>query len=260
MSARAEMRAARTAATALLAALALSFTLAGCAAVPTGESNPVQTGNPSRETHQIIKPFRVNAPDGFDPSMAPSYVGEPSAEVNGGWPFFDAEQLVSLAPLELYSDLDQYGRCGPAVALIGPETLPKEERGPIGEVRPSGWQIAKYDWIDGKYLYNRCHLIGYQLAGENANEKNLITGTRSMNVLGMQPYENKVAWYVKDTGNHVLYRVTPYFEGRNPIADGVLMEAQSIEDGGQGIRFCIWCFNEEPGVQIDRSTGTSSAT
>ena len=135
--------------------------------------------------------------------------------------------------------------------------MPTEKRGNIGQVKPSGWQTVKYDFVDGKYLYNRCHLIGYQLTAENANKKNLITGTRSMNVDGMLPFENMVADYIKETKNHVLYRVTPIFIGDNLVASGVLMEAQSVEDEGEGILFNVFVYNVQPGVAIDYETGES---
>ena len=135
--------------------------------------------------------------------------------------------------------------------------MPTEDRGEIGSVKPSGWQSVKYDIIDGKYLYNRCHLIGYQLTAENANEKNLITGTRYLNIEGMLPFENMVADYVKETGNHVMYRVTPIFEGDNLVASGVLMEGKSVEDDGEGILYCVYCYNVQPGISIDYATGAS---
>lgn len=188
----------------------------------------------------------------------PPYANSPSVEVNENVPFFSNDEL-DLSPLEEYSDLDALGRCGTAVALVGPETMPTERRESIGMVKPSGWRITEYDWIDGGYLFNRCHLIAYSLAGENDNQLNLITGTRSMNTQGMLPYEERVASYVDRTHNHVLYRVTPVFEGDNLVASGVLMEAQSIEDSGKGVRFCVWCHNVEPGVVIDYATGDSRA-
>ena len=162
-------------------------------------------------------------------------------------PTFTAEQQKATA-FEQYSELDALGRCGPAFACVGKELMPTKERGAIGAVKPSGWQIAKYDFVDGKYLYNRCHLIGYQLTGENANVKNLITGTRALNVEGMLPFENTVADYVKSTGNHVLYRVTPIFRGANLVASGVAIEALSVEDGGTGVCFYVYCYNAQPGV------------
>ena len=185
-----------------------------------------------------------------------SYGGEPYAVINGNVPYFEDEDFTETA-FEEYSELDSLGRCGTAFANVGRELMPTEERGSIGQVKPSGWQTVKYDIVDGKYLYNRCHLIGYQLTAENANERNLITGTRYMNVEGMLPFENMVADYIKETGNHVLYRVTPEFSGENLVADGVLMEAESVEDGGEGIQFCVFVYNVQPGIEIDYETGES---
>lgn len=164
---------------------------------------------------------------------------------------------MSADGFESYSELDALGRCGAAYASVGPETMPTEDRGEIGSVKPSGCQSVKYDIVDGKYLYNRCHLIGYQLTAENANEKNLITGTRYLNIEGMLPFENMVADYVKETGNHVMYRVTPIFEGDNLVASGVLMEGKSVEDDGEGILYCVYCYNVQPGISIDYATGAS---
>ena len=157
----------------------------------------------------------------------------------------------------MYSDLDALGRCGVTCASVGPELMPTEERGDIGSVKPTGWHTVKYDCVDGKYLYNRCHLIGYQLTGENANERNLITGTRYLNIEGMLPFENMVADYVEETGNHVMYRVTPIYEGDDLVAEGVLMEGYSVEDAGEGICFCVHAYNVQPGVEIDYATGES---
>lgn len=178
------------------------------------------------------------------------------AEINDNVPFFEESDL-SLQSFENYSDLDRLGRCGIAYALIGEELMPTEERGTIGMVKPSGWHTVKYDFVDGKYLYNRCHLIGYQLAGENANEKNLITGTRYFNTIGMLPFENDVADYVRETKKHVLYRVTPFYTGENLVADGVLMEAYSVEDKGAGVCYNVFIYNVQPGVKIDYKTGES---
>lgn len=186
----------------------------------------------------------------------PEYSGDPYIEINHNLPEFELGDL-STVEFELYSLQDMFGRCGRAFANISPGTMPTEERGEIGMVRPSGWQTVRYDFIDGAYLYNRCHLIGYQLAGENANERNLITGTRYMNVEGMLPFENMVAKYVKETGNHVLYRVTPIYEKTNLVASGVQLEALSVEDGGAGIRFNVYVYNVQPGVVIDYATGDS---
>lgn len=195
-------------------------------------------------------------PSTFSLDDIPAYSGDPYVILNDNQPDFDAEDLTTNS-FEQYSDLDALNRCGPAYANIGKDLMPTEKRGSISNVKPSGWVTAKYDNVDGKYLYNRCHLIGYQLTGENANEKNLITGTRSMNVDGMLPFENMVADYVKETGNHVLYRVTPVFEGDNLVASGVQMEALSVEDKGEGICFNVYTYNNQPGITINYATGES---
>jgi len=193
----------------------------------------------------------------FDPSQIPVYAGNVYTTINDNIPFFAADDTLP-AGYEFYSPLDELGRCGPALALVGKETMPTEERGEIGMIKPTGWHTVKYPGIvDGNYLYNRCHLIGYQLSGENANEKNLITGTRYFNVTSMLPFENEVADYVKNTGNHVMYRVTPVFAGDNPVANGVLMEAYSTEDNGEGVCFCVFIHNVQPGIEIDYATGDS---
>ena len=184
----------------------------------------------------------------------PTYSGEPYVVLNGNIPFF-VEEEYTLESYEYYSELDQLGRCGVTMACIGRDIMPTEDRGEIGSVKPSGWVQGKYDHVDGKYLYNRCHLIGFQLAGENANEKNLITGTRYMNVEGMLPFENMVADYVKETENHVLYRVTPIFVEDDLLASGVVMEALSMEDEGDGVCFCVYVYNVQPGVVLDYATG-----
>ena len=186
----------------------------------------------------------------------PAYSGEPYVELNGNAPEFSDEEKQNTKAFEKYSPLDSLGRCGVAYANICKEIQPTEPRGEIGSVRPSGWQTVKYnDLIDGNYLYNRCHLIGYQLAGENANERNLITGTRYLNVQGMLPFENMVDDYVDETGNHVLYKVTPVFEGNNLVASGVQMQAWSVEDQGRGICFNVYCYNVQPQITIDYATG-----
>lgn len=186
----------------------------------------------------------------------PAYSGEPYVTVHDNEPFFTQEDMTTNS-YETYSDLDALGRCGVAWANVGIDLMPTEDRGSIGQVKPSGWQTVKYDIVDGKYLYNRCHLIGFQLTGENANEKNLITGTRYLNVDGMLPFENQVADYVKETENHVLYRVTPIFQEDELVARGVLMEGLSVEDGGEGICFCVYAYNVQPGIVIDYATGDS---
>lgn len=193
----------------------------------------------------------------LDLSLIPSYTDKAYVKLNNNIPDFD-DSLMTTESFEKYSDFDSLGRCGVAFANIGKDLMPTQERESIGMIKPSGWRISKYDFIDGKYLFNRCHLIGYQLTGENANEKNLITGTRYLNVDGMLPFENKVADYVKSTNNHVLYRVTPHFEGNNPIASGVQIEAKSVEDNGKGIQFNVYCYNVQPRVRIDYATGENS--
>ena len=193
-----------------------------------------------------------------NPGEIPPYSGSPYTVLNGNVPDF-LESDFSENSFEFYSELDSLGRCGAANANIGLDIMPTEERGSIGQIKPSGWNTVKYDCVDGNYLYNRCHLIGYQLCAENANEKNLITGTRYLNVDGMLPFENMVADYIHETGNHVRYRVTPIFEGNNLLASGVQMEAQSVEDGGEGILFHVYCYNVQPGVGIDYATGNSWA-
>lgn len=185
------------------------------------------------------------------------YSGQPYVTIHNNIPYFSESDLTTES-FESYSELDILGRCGVAYASIGTDIMPTEERGSIGQIKPTGWHTVKYnDIIDGNYLYNRCHLIGYQLSGENANEKNLITGTRYLNVVGMQPFENKVADYVIKTENHVLYRVTPIFEGDNLLASGVLIEAESVEDNGNGILFCVYVYNAQPGIIIDYASGES---
>ena len=194
----------------------------------------------------------------FDFAAVPAYEGKAYVAVNGNVPFFTEEELSS-ASYETYGELDPLGRCTVCVASVGQDLMPAEERGNIGAVKPTGWHTVKFDFVDGKYLYNRCHLIGYQLTGENANEKNLITGTRYLNIEGMLPFENMVADYVKETDQHVMYRVTPVFEGDNLLAAGVLMEGKSVEDNGEGVLFCVFAYNVQPGVSIDYATGESSA-
>ncbi|MBE6727625.1 MAG: hypothetical protein E7562_03140 [Ruminococcaceae bacterium] len=188
----------------------------------------------------------------------PDYDNSPYVILYDNEPQFKSNELT-VESFEDYSPLDSLGRCGVVMACIGRDIMPTEERGNIGSVKPSGWVMAKYDFVDGKYLYNRCHLIGFQLTGENANECNLITGTRYLNVDGMLPFENMIADYVEETGNHVLYRVTPVFEGENLVASGVQMEAYSVEDKGESICFNVYAYNVQPGVEINYLTGESKA-
>lgn len=190
-----------------------------------------------------------------------TYEGEAYIEVNNNIPLFSNAEKESLKSFEVYSDLDELGRCGVAYALVSKDTMPEEERTAIGDIRPSGWHTVNYHGIvEDNYLYNRCHLIGYQLTGQNDNEKNLITGTRYLNIEGMLPFESKVAEYVESTGNHVLYRVTPVFKGDNLVSSGVLMEAFSVEDAGTGICFNVFCFNVQPGIDIDYTSGESAVS
>ncbi len=204
----------------------------------------------------VMKGSGATEPNQLSLSDVPAFQDSPYVELNGNEPLFTDEQKTTKA-FEQYSELDRLGRCGSAYACIGRELMPTEERGSIGQIKPTGWHTVKYDFVDGKYLYNRCHLIGFQLTAENANEKNLITGTRYMNVEGMLPFENMVADYVKETDHHVLYRVTPIYEGENLVASGVEMEALSVEDNGEGVCFHVYVYNNQPGVTIDYKTGES---
>ncbi len=195
-----------------------------------------------------------------NPSNLPPYTGNAFVAVNDNIPNFSSEELTTTA-YEAYSSLDALGRCGTAIASCGREIMPKdgESRGSISNVYPSGWEQAKYEGVSGGYLWNRCHLLGWQLSAENANRRNLITGTRYMNTQGMLPFENMVADYIRETGNHVAYRVTPIFQGDFLVCSGVEMEAYSIEDRGEGISFHVYCYNVQPGIIINYATGESSA-
>ncbi|BCN31683.1 DNA/RNA non-specific endonuclease [Anaeromicropila herbilytica] len=186
----------------------------------------------------------------------PEYSGNPYVVLDNNNPAFDKEDMTTTS-FETYSELDKLGRCRVVYANVGTDIMPTKERGSIGQVKPSGWQTVKYNNVDGKYLYNRCHLIGYQLTAENVNKDNLITGTRYLNIEGMLPFENMVADYVKETENHVLYRVTPMFKGDNLVASGVQMEGYSVEDKGEGICFNVYVYNVQPGIKIDYSNGES---
>ena len=199
---------------------------------------------------EALKPHAVSVEE------VPAYSEYPYAVINDNVPLFDQEDLT-LSAYEFYSELDLLGRCSYTMACIGRELMPTEDRESISHIKPTGWVQARYDFVDGKSLYNRCHLIGFQLTGENANERNLITGTRYMNTEGMLPFENMVADYIKETGNHVLYRVTPIYQGSNLLASGVQMEAKSVEDDGEGICFHVYLYNVQPGVNIDYTTGES---
>lgn len=220
---------------------------------PTEKATEKETVKPTQKPTQ--KPTEAPKPV-INLSSIPEFNGNPYVEINNNSPSLSD---VTTSSFEYYSDLDDLGRCGVCYACIGQDIMPTEERGAIGMVKPSGWHLVKYNNVDGKYLYNRCHLIGYQLAGENANVKNLITGTRYLNIEGMLPFENLTADYVKETNNHVMYRVTPIFDGDNLLASGVQMEGYSVENKGSGISFNVFCYNAQPDIGIDYSNGDSWA-
>ena len=221
-----------------------------------GQSN--MTGQEIDQPVSSTLPTEIAAATSFSLSDVKPSSGSAYVAINGNIPYFTSSELTTTS-FELYSALDSLSRCGTAYACIGQDLMPTEERGSIGSVKPSGWHTVRYNGVvDGNYLYNRCHLIGFQLSGENANERNLITGTRYLNIDGMLPFENMVADYVQETNNHVLYRVTPVFEGDNLLAAGVLMEGYSVEDDGDGICFCIFAYNVQPGVTINYATGDSA--
>lgn len=229
-----------------LLVLTLSLLLGGCAQPAPGPSGS-QSGSTSTASETAASLDNI-----------PAFSGEPYVVIDDNQPSFTSSELTT-SSFESYAPLDSLGRCGVAYACISTDLMPAdgEKRGSISEIKPSGWVTAKYDFVDGKYLYNRCHLIGWQLTAENANRSNLITGTRYMNVDGMLPFENMVADYIKETGSHVMYRVTPVFSGDDLVAQGVQMEAYSVEDDGDGICFNVFCYNVQPGVTIDYADGTN---
>lgn len=222
----------------------------------SGDETEIQAAAQVQSDDSKQKVVHTGTASAFNAADVPAYSGKPYTAVNNNEPYFTSDNLTTEA-FENYSELDALGRCGVAYANVCLETMPTEKRGSISEVKPTGWHSVKYDNVDGKSLYNRCHLIGYQLTAENANQQNLITGTRYLNVDGMLPFENMVADYVKETDNHVLYRVTPIFTGDNLVADGVLMEGYSVEDEGDGICFFVYAYNVQPGITIDYATGDS---
>ena len=216
--------------------------------------NKQETSNESPEVNSEA----MQEMTAFDYNLLPAYNGEAYTVVNDNKPYFYPDYMVpkTYTSYATYGDLDQLGRCTETFAIIGKDIMPTEPRGSIKDVKPTGWKIGKYDFVNGKYLYNRCHLIGYQLTGENANPKNLITGTRYLNVDGMLPFENLIAGYLKANSQaHVAYRVTPIFIGDELVARGVLMEAMSLEDSGEAVMFNVFCYNVQPGVEIDYNTG-----
>lgn len=254
---------------AITLALAMSTGLVACSysvdtsgtvqnTVQSSSQNSSDKSTASKDTGSKDSTSGTAGYEEFIASIAslPEYTGSPYIIVNDNTPFFTDDDMTRTS-FENYGELDSLGRCTAAYANVGQDLMPTEKRGSISSVKPTGWQTVKYDNVDGKYLYNRCHLIGYQLTAENANKKNLITGTRYLNVDGMLPFENMVADYIKETNNHVLYRVTPIFTDDNLVANGVLMEAKSVEDDGDGILFNVYCYNAQPGIVIDYATGDS---
>lgn len=247
----------------------LSVTLAGCMDAGFIQQYTADGGN-SASSETVVQFSTVahttksaqtsvnpsSSSDSFRLEDVPDYSGTPYAVIHDNTPYFTADEITDQS-YEDYSPLDSLGRCGVAMACLGEDLMPTEKREEIGKVKPSGWHSVQYDCVEGKSLYNRSHLIGFQLAGENANERNLITGTRYFNATAMLPFENMVADYIKETGNHVMYRVTPIFVGDELVARGALMEAQSVEDDGDGILFNVYCYNVQPGISIDYATGES---
>lgn len=236
---------------AIVLAFIVSFTGAACDKLAVGNLEPHDLGKVvETETESSVN-------SSFKYSSIPEYSGKPCYIVNNNNPYFSEKEIKNAkSSFKQFSDLDNLGRCGVATASIGKDLLPHEDRSSIGMVKPSGWHTYRFDdIISDKYLYNRCHLIAFCLSGENANEKNLVTGTRAMNVDGMLDYETETVKYVEKTGNHVLYRVTPIFEGSDLVCRGVLMEAYSVEDNGKGVCFNVYCYNNQPGIKIDYSTG-----
>lgn len=245
----------------LLLTFLLSAALTACTqavTMPEESTETAVTGDTKVDTAENEEVAEAVETDNvlFDPTNVPAYSGSAWVEINDNIPYFTEDDLTTTS-FENYGDLDELERCTTAYANIGQDLMPTEERDSIGSVKPTGWQTVKYDNVDGKYLYNRCHLIGFQLTGENANKKNLITGTRYLNIEGMLPFENMVADYIKEANRHVLYRVTPVFTDDNLVADGVLMEGMSVEDAGEEILFCVYCYNVQPGITIDYATGES---
>lgn len=229
----------------------LSFLLVLCLSLGAC-IGPVEQIDPSTQADSSV----VLAPNGFDLSAIPPFSGEAYVILNQNTPYFTQEEIITDS-YESYDDLDALGRCTQAMACIGKELMPTEDRGSISSVKPTGWHSVTYDCVSGGDLYNRCHLIGFQLTGENANRENLVTGTTYLNHIGMLPFENMIADYIKETGNHVMYRVTPIFVGNELVCRGILMEAYSVEDEGDGICFNVYCYNNQPGVEIDYATGNS---
>jgi DNA-entry nuclease len=238
----------------LLLTMILLSTLCGCSMLDelTGRGNGGDLGSrPSEDEDTDLSAGGYASIEGI-----PDYAGDPYVELNGNVPLSTSEEITAVS-FETYAELDSLGRCGLTIACIGRDLMPTKNRESISSVTPSGWKNKKYDskLVDGGWIYNRCHLIGFQLAGENANERNLITGTRYLNIDGMLPFENMVADYVKETGNHVMYRVTPLYAGTNLLASGVRIEGYSVEDEGEGLCFHVFAYNVQPGITINYATG-----
>ncbi len=227
------------------ASVLAAFALSACGSIPATEDGVTGREAQSLEYETVAE--------------VPEYDGEPYVEINENQPEFSEEEITAVS-FEAYSELDELGRCGAAEACIGEDLMPTEDRESISSVIPTGWENNRYENVDGEYLYNRCHLIGYQLSGENANKENLITGTRYMNTEGMLPFEDMVAEYIHETDNHVMYRVTPVFEEDNLVASGVQMEAESVEDDGEGVCFNVYVYNVQPDITIDYATGANWLT
>lgn len=242
-----------------LGVLVCLFGFISCSSTNISSTNNSGQATENSNSNNILltNPNENNADTNISISDIPEYSGEDYIILNNNVPNFSEADLTTTS-FEEYSPLDSLGRCGVAYSNIGTDIMPTEKRESISSVKPSGWQSVKYDIVEGKYLYNRSHLIGYQLTAENANDRNLITGTRYFNATLMLPYENMVADYIKETNNHVLYRVTPVFEGNNLVATGVQMEAKSVEDNGEGIEFNVFVYNVQPGITIDYATGNSA--
>lgn len=239
--------------TAFCVLLCMMILLTGC----TYPDQDTTAGPQEKQTEQTdTEQTDTDKTDAEEPSQSAKFLNDPYIIVDENVPGFTSEEITTES-FEQYAPLDELGRCGAAFACVGADLMPMEKRGNISRVKPTGWHSTRYDFVEGKNLYNRCHLIAYQLSGENANERNLITGTRYMNVSGMLPFEEQVGNYVRETGNHVMYRVTPVFDGDNLIADGVQMEALSVEDNGKGVSYNVYVFNVQPGVEIDYATGDS---
>lgn len=237
-----------------LTIIILCLTLIACGHNSKTDKKTDNSDNTESQTE--IQTETLSQEYAFDINDIPEYSGTPYYVLNNNNPVFNSDEITDIS-FETYGALDELGRCTMCIACVGTDIMPTQKRESISSVKPTGWHSVRYDIVEGGSLYNRAHLIGFQLTGENANKNNLITGTRYLNATGMLPFENMIADYVKETDNHVMYRVRPVFEGDNMIASGVQMEAYSVEDDGDGICFNIYCYNVQPGVVIDYKSGDS---